>query len=112
MKLNFKRVLSSLLVLLVLGTMVGLTALAGSKGVAYDFAFSDEGQTSYVVGYKSDAGQSSGNHATLGVHTCWATGGIPYVQVMNSTGTRGHTAVWGITETGTINMPYTDSINF
>lgn len=110
MKLNFKRVLSSLLVLLVLCTMVGLTALAGSPAVSFSFAFSEEGENDYIIGQKTDAGTSSGNYATLGVHNCWVTGGTPYVQVKNSTGTLAFTAVWGITETGTYNMPYTVAI--
>lgn len=110
MKLNVKRILSSLLVLLVLGTMVGLTALAGSPVVPFAFGFSDEGEEDYVVGQKTDAGTSSGNYATIGVHNCWATGGTPYLQVRNSAGTVAYTGVWGITETGTFNMSYLVSI--
>lgn len=110
MKLNFKRILSTLLVLLVLGTMVGLTALAGSPVVSFKFAFSDEGQTTYVQGYKNDAGTSSGNYATVGVHNCWATGGTPNLQFRSTDGVIGYTGVWGFTETGTFKMDYIRSI--
>ena len=106
MKLNFKRVLSSLLVLLVLCTMVGLTALAGSPVVPFSFAFSDDGESAYVTGVKTDSGTSSGNYATVGVHYCWAINGTPNLQVRAIDGVTGYTSVWGFEETGTYEMGY------
>lgn len=106
MKLNVKRILSSLLVLLVLCTMVGITALAGSPVVPFAFGFSDEGEEDYVVGQKTDSGTSSGNYATVGVHYCWAIHGTPFLQVRAIDGVTSYTGVWGFNGTGTYEMSY------
>ena len=109
MRINFKRFFSSLLVLAVLAGLLGLTALAGSDSFSFSFAFSDEGQSDKAVGYKSDAGESSGNYATVAARTCWAVNGTPVLQVKTDNGVA-VTAAFSITSTGTYNMGYQVSV--
>lgn len=107
MKKTKKRIRVVVLLVLVVATLLTTVAIAGSPGVGFSFVFGS-GTPSPQRGTKTDAGQSSGNYASVRVD---GFGGVSYAYLWVKTdyGTVCTSRKY-VESTGLYELPYTSAV--
>lgn len=111
MKPKFRGFLSRCLVLTLLSGLLLTVAWAGSPPASFSFSFNYDGQIRIDEGQKTDAGETSGNHATVATTTWFfenASSSVTYwVELEGGIVVTENKPVYG---SGTVEMPYRYSV--